>query len=72
MKKGSAFIFGMIWLGLFSGAVIIAGAIAEIGGAIVTGAVGIVLTYIGGNVADNWQRSKHYHQELDKDGGGNG
>jgi hypothetical protein len=69
MKKGSAFIFGMIWLALFATGVFIVGAIADLGGAIVTGAVGIVLTYIGGNVADNWQRSKHYHQELDKDGG---
>jgi hypothetical protein len=69
MKKGSAFIFGMLWLALFSAGVFIVGAIVDLGGAIVTGAVGIVLTYIGGNVADNWQRSKHYHPEMDKDRG---
>jgi hypothetical protein len=67
LKKGTAFIWGMIWLALFTGATVFTDTLGALGSAIVAGAVGIVLTYIGGNVADNWQRSKHYHSELDKE-----
>jgi 4-alpha-glucanotransferase len=39
--------------------------IASVGVTIIIMLVGNAATYIGGNVADAWQRSKYFRSELD-------
>jgi len=44
--------------------------LASVGQIIVIMVVGNAATYIGGQVADSWQKSKYYRAELDTNAGG--
>jgi hypothetical protein len=66
LKKCHTFIIGIISLLLvyFATLLIAPGALQAIGPAVVMGIVGACGFYQGANVADNWQRSKYYREEL--------
>jgi hypothetical protein len=68
MKKKHAFIIGIIsLLGVYFSTLGIApDAILAVGPAVIAGIVGACGFYQGTNVADNWQRSRHYRPELDE------
>jgi type IV secretory pathway TrbL component len=53
-------------LGLFVLSIFIApDSLTGIGHTLIFGLIGNGAIYIGGNVADAWQKSKYYRQELD-------
>jgi hypothetical protein len=70
MKKKHAFIIGIIsLLGIYFITLAVAvDSVTAVGPAVITGIVGVCGFYQGTNVADNWQRSKHYRSELDQKG----
>jgi hypothetical protein len=70
MKKKHALLIGVIsLLGIYYSTLFIAPeCITAIGPAVIFGIIGGCGFSIGGNVADNWQRSKYYQPELDRRG----
>jgi hypothetical protein len=66
-KKKHAFIVGIIsLLGIYFSTLAIApDAIPAVGPAVVAGIIGSCGSFLGANVADNWQRSKYYQPALD-------
>jgi hypothetical protein len=66
MKKKHAFWAGLLsLLGIFAATLFMApGSLAAIGPAVIAGIVGACGFYQGANVADNWQRSMYYREEL--------
>jgi hypothetical protein len=68
VKKKHAFFIGVSCLMAIYGSTLAAApdALAAIGPAVVAGIVGACGFFQGANVADNWQRSRHYRPELDE------
>lgn len=67
LKKGHAFLIGIIFLTAFSaGAWALEGAYLALGSSILTACVAMVGLFFGGNVADNVQKGLNYRPELDK------
>jgi hypothetical protein len=66
MTKGNAFLLAHISLLCLWAWSSLVGMLDALGGPIIAGIVGNVTVYLGGNVADNWQRSANYVPELDK------
>jgi hypothetical protein len=68
MKKKHALITGLALLMAIYGSTLAVApdALTAIGPAVVAGIVGACGFYQGANVADNWQRSRHYRPELDE------
>jgi hypothetical protein len=68
MKKRHSFIAGLAsLLGIYFTTLFISPELINtIGPPVILGIVGGCGFYQGANVADNWQRSKHYRPELDK------
>jgi drug/metabolite transporter (DMT)-like permease len=68
MKKKHAFIVGIIsLLGIYFITLAVAPeSIPAIGPAVIVGIVGACGFSLGSNVADNWQRSKYYQPELNR------
>lgn len=67
ITKGRAFsigIFAVVGLAVFSSVLVPEAVSAIIPGAIL-GIVGVTTAYIGGNVADNGVKGKHYNPALD-------
>ncbi|MDR3341803.1 MAG: hypothetical protein LBT14_03265 [Treponema sp.] len=69
-KKATAFWVGIVSLlsVYFATLAMAPDALTAIGPAVIMGIVGACGFFQGANVADNWQRGKHYRQELDKMG----
>ena len=67
MKKRTAFwVTEVVLVSLYTLTLILAPEqIASVGVTIVLMVVGNGATYIGGSVADSWQRSKYFRSELD-------
>lgn len=67
MTKGGAFRWGM--LALFGVVSLVAwrdpAALGPTAEGAFLGIVGLVASFGGANVADNWQRSKYYHPEME-------
>lgn len=68
MKKRHAFWVGIVsLLGIYGATLVLApDAVGAIGPSVVMGIVGASGSFLGANVADNWQRSKYYQPALDK------
>jgi hypothetical protein len=66
LKKCHTFVIGLVSLLLvyFVTLFVDPGALQAIGPAVVMGIVGACGFYQGANVADNWQRSKYFREEL--------
>ena len=66
LKKSQAYVLGMTSvIALFVFSVFMKAGIDSIYGATLTAIVGLTLTYIGGNVADNGVKGKFYNPNLD-------
>ena len=72
MNKGKAYIAGLVSVvGCYAATLAVSPqAAATIGGPVVAGIVGLTLSYIGGNVADNGVKGKFYNEALDRESGG--
>jgi hypothetical protein len=70
MKKKHSFWAGLIsLLSVYAATLFLApDAVGAIGPAVILGIVGACGFHQGTNVADNWQRSKYYKNELDTRG----
>jgi hypothetical protein len=70
MKKAASFKTGIIvLLGIYAATLALAPeALPAIGPAIIAGVVSACGLFQGTGVADNWQRSKYYKKELDREG----
>ncbi len=68
VKKGSSWVVGVsILTGLYVFTAYAApNALPDIGNTIVLAIAFATVGYQAANVADNWQRSAHYHAELDE------
>jgi hypothetical protein len=68
VKKGTAWWIGILVLSaMYAGTLAVApDVLADVGGTIVLAVAFATVGYQGTQVADNWQRSKHYRSELDK------
>jgi hypothetical protein len=70
MKKATSFKTGIIaLLGIYASTLALAPeALPSIGPAVIAGVVSACGLFQGAGVADNWQRSKYYRSELDREG----
>jgi hypothetical protein len=70
MKKATSFKTGIILLlGIYAATLALAPeAIPAIGPAVIAGIVSAGGLFQGAAVAENWQRSKYYKKELDREG----